>query len=68
MSRRFTPPWSTEDTGSSWVVKDATGAAMVWFCYSRELVGTNPDRLSADEARRLARGFCRLPELLAAAS
>lgn len=63
--RRFPGPWTVADTGSSWSVADATGFVMVWFCYEapRES-GTWPDRLTRDEARRLARGYARLPDLL----
>jgi len=62
--RRFPPPWSVTDTGASWCVSDANGFRMVWFCYGRDLIGTNPDRLTRDEARRLALGFAKLPGLL----
>lgn len=36
-ARRFPPPWTISDTGSSWAVSDATGFTMVWFCYGRVL-------------------------------
>lgn len=63
--RRFPPPWTVTDTGSSWCVSDANGLRMVWFCYGGGVViGTNPDRLTRDEARRLAAGFAKLPGLL----
>lgn len=64
MPRRFPAPWSVTDTGSSFAVADASGMTMVWFCYGRDLIGTNPERLSKEDAWRLARGFARLPELL----
>lgn len=65
-ARRFPAPWTVSDTGTSWKVEDATGFAMVWFCYEapRE-TGTWPERLTRDEARRLALGFAKLPALLA---
>lgn len=67
--RRFPPPWTISDTGSSWAVSDATGFPMVWFCYGGGvMIGTNPDRLTRDEARRLAAGFAKLPGLLTDAS
>lgn len=66
MPARFPPPYTIEDTGSSWEVKDAAGFAIVWFCYDeRPLVGTGPGRLTRDQARRFAANFARLPELLA---
>lgn len=55
--RQFPAPWTIEDNGSSWCVSDASGFRMVWFCYGGGVViGTNPDRLTRDEARRLALG------------
>lgn len=64
--RRFPPPWTVSDTGTSWKVEDAAGFAMVWFCYEPErITGTWPERLTRDEARRLAAGFAKLPGLLA---
>lgn len=62
--RHFPTPWSIEDNGSSWCVSDANGFRMVWFCYGRDLIGTNPDRLTRDEARRLALGFATLPDMM----
>ena len=63
--RHFPTPWTIEDNGSSWCVSDANGFRMVWFCYGGGVViGTNPDRLTRDEARRLAAGFAKLPGLL----
>lgn len=63
--RQFPAPWTIEDNGSSWCVSDASGMRMVWFCYGGGVViGTNSDRLTRDEARRLAAGFAKLPTLI----
>jgi hypothetical protein len=66
MPRRFPPPWTLEDTGHSWCVRDASGFSMCWFCYSEDVIGTNPERMSREDAYKLAKGFARLPELLGA--
>ena len=64
-ARRFPPPWSIEDIGAAFVVKDGTGQKLGYFYYEDE-----PDRrsaaklLSKDEARRIAANFARLLELL----
>ena len=46
-------------------MEDANGFAIVWFCWGREATsGTWPDRMTRDEARRMAVNFARLPDLL----
>jgi len=67
MPARFPPPYTIHDTRSSWEVRDANGFAIVWFTYvERPVVGTGPDRMTRDQARRFAVNFARLPELLKA--
>ena len=54
-ARRFPPPWSVEDIGAAYVVKDGSGQKLGYFDYEDE-----PGRRSAaklltkDEARRIA--------------
>jgi hypothetical protein len=63
--RRFPPPWRAEPMPGGYVVRDANGQALA-FVYSRD----NPAEarqakvLTVDEARRIAAGIARLPELL----
>ena len=67
--RRFPAPWREEKIEGGFIVKDATGFPLGYF-YSpsnwAELGTASAHHLSPDEARRFARAFARLPELLEA--
>jgi hypothetical protein len=62
-ARRFPPPWSVEDIGAAFVVKDSSGRQLAYVYYEEE-----PGRRSAaklltkDEARRIAANIAKLPE------
>ena len=63
--RRFPPPWSVEDLGAAFVVKDSARHKLAYVYYEE-----GPGRrsaaklLSKDEARRIAANFAKRPEVL----
>jgi Phage integrase family len=65
--RRFPPPWTVEETQPCFIVRDHSGQALA-FVYFEEEPGRRAaaSLLTRDEARRIAAGIARLPELLRA--
>jgi hypothetical protein len=61
--RRFPAPWTVASIPGGWRVDDAAGMALA-YVYGRDDLGASSTNLSFDEARRIAGGIARLPELL----
>jgi hypothetical protein len=40
--RHFSPPWSVEDIGAAFVVKDAGGQKLAYVYYEKSLGGDTP--------------------------
>jgi hypothetical protein len=64
-ARRFSLPWTIEDNGACFIIRDANGHALACAYYEVE-----PGRraaanlLTRDEARRIALNIAKLPELV----
>jgi hypothetical protein len=64
--RRFPPPWTGQEyRGVSYIIRDANNFAVAYVYFESE-----PDRrvaanlMTKDEARKIAAGITKLPELL----
>jgi hypothetical protein len=66
MSRRFPAPWIVVGIEGGFRVEDSHGIALVYIYARDDLAkGTTGNAwLTSDEARRIAVGIARLPELL----
>ena len=63
-SRRFPPPWAMIELPGGYAVQDATGTTLA-YVYASDRQTVAGGALTPDEARRIAHGIARLPELLA---
>jgi hypothetical protein len=64
--RRFPPPWDIEEYNRScFIVRDNNGQALAYVYFENEPGRrTAAGLLTRDEARRIAAGIAKLPELL----
>jgi len=68
-TRRFSPPWSVEDNGACFIVKDSSGHKILYVYYEEESGRRSTAKmLNKDEARRIATNVAKLPELLGKSS
>jgi hypothetical protein len=64
-ARRFPPPWSIEDLGAAFVVKDSARHKLAYVYYQDEPGRRSTAKLlSKDEARQNAANIAKLPGLL----
>jgi len=62
--RRFPPPWRVEKLSTSFVVRDDSSQKLAYVHFEDEpRRRSNLNRLTRDEARRIAANVAKLPDL-----
>jgi hypothetical protein len=68
MPRRFPPPWSVEEHSECFAVTDANGQRLAFIYFEpdsrNETRRAAMNRLTRDEARRIAADFAKLPAFM----
>jgi hypothetical protein len=64
--RRFPRPWSVAGNAACYWIEDSEGKALCFIYFKDDVLRHAGEavKLTRDEARRIARGIARLPELL----
>ena len=67
-TRRFPPPWTVEEYREvAYIVRDADNFALAYVYFGEAGSRAAAGLMSKDEARKIANGFAKLPDLLGAA-
>jgi hypothetical protein len=70
MPRRFPPPWTTDELDESFAIKDASGQTLSYVYFepdpNNETRRRIMNRLTHDEARRIASNIAKLPTFIEA--
>ena len=64
MTRHVPAPWQIRETAGGYVIEDATGLAVAYVYGDDWPKGAGSSSMTKDEARQIAVGIARLPELL----
>jgi hypothetical protein len=70
MTRRFPPPWTADELEESFTIKDSTGQILAYVYFepdpNNDSRRTVMNRLTHDEARRIASNIAKLPTFIEA--